>query len=146
MTKAPPISSFDLGECNCFATRKAARRLTQIYDTKLAPCGIKSTQLMMLAAIERKGELTVNDLAQIMVLDRTTTGKNLKPMEREGYLNSAVSKADRRSRSITLTAKGKAMLIRAYPLWKSAHDEFQRTHGAGFAARYRQMLREVTET
>ena len=139
------MSSFDLSECNCFATRKAARRLTQIYDTKLAPCGIKSTQLVILATIDRKGELSVNDLAQIMVLDRTTTGKNLKPMEREGYLKSVVSEKDRRSRAITLTAKGKAMLARAYPLWKSAHDEFQRSHGSAFATRYRQMLNEVTD-
>ena len=90
MTKALPISNFDLGECNCFATCKAARRLTPIYDTKLAPCGIKSAQLVILAAIERKSELTVNDLAQIMVLDRTTTGKTLEPMERDGYMKSAV--------------------------------------------------------
>jgi len=134
----------ELSECNCFATRKAARRLTQIYDTRLAPCGIKSTQLMILAAIDRSGELSVNDLASIMVLDRTTTGKNLKPMEREGYLKSVVSKADRRRRAIMLTAKGKSLLVRAYPYWKSAHEEFQRTHGAKFAESYRAMLREVT--
>src|SRR5215467_13376159 len=114
-------------------------------DSKLAPCGIKSTQLMILAAIDRKGELSVNDLARIMVLDRTTTRKNLKPMEREGYLKSIVSKADRRYRAITLTAKGKGLLIRAYPLWRSAHEEFQRTHGAKFAENYRAMLREVTD-
>src|SRR5215510_9301774 len=121
-----PMRFIELSECNCFATRKAARRLTQIYDTRLAPCGIKSTQLMILAAIDRSGELSVNDLAEIMVLDRTTTGKNLKPMEREGYLKSVVSKADRRYRAITLTAKGKGLLIGAYPLWRSAHEEFQR--------------------
>ena len=139
------MPSIELSECNCFATRKAARRLTQIYDSKLAPCGIKSTQLMILAAIDRRGELSVNDLARIMVLDRTTTGKNLKPMEREGYLKSVVSRADRRYRTITLTAKGKGLLTRAYPLWRSAHEEFQRTHGAKFAENYRAMLREVTD-
>ena len=135
----------ELSECNCFATRKAARRLTQIYDARLAPCGIKSTQLMILAAIDRKGELSVNDLAEIMVLDRTTTGKNLKPMEREGLLKSVVSKADRRRRAITLTAKGKGLLARAYPYWKSAHEGFQKTHGAKFAENYRAMLHKVTE-
>ncbi|WP_426440618.1 MarR family winged helix-turn-helix transcriptional regulator [Bradyrhizobium genosp. P] len=136
---------FDFSECNCLAARKAARRLTLVYDAKLAPCGIKTSQLTILAAIDRKGELTVNDLAEIMVLDRTTTGKNLKPMERDGYLKSVVSKTDRRSRSISLTGKGKTLLAQAYPLWKSAHEQFQRKHGAKFAADYREMLREVTE-
>ncbi|MHC2332875.1 MarR family winged helix-turn-helix transcriptional regulator [Bradyrhizobium sp. USDA 4454] len=135
----------DFSECNCFATRKAARRLTQLYDTKLSPCGIKSTQLMLLATIDRKSDLTVNDLAAAMVLDRTTTGKNLKPMERDGYLRSTVCKSDRRSRTVALTAKGKALLTRAYPLWKSAHEEFERVHGSAFVLRYQQMLREVTE-
>jgi DNA-binding MarR family transcriptional regulator len=65
-------------------------------------------------------------------------------MEREGYLKSVVSKADRRRRAIMLTAKGKSLLVRAYPYWKSAHEEFQRTHGAKFAESYRAMLREVT--
>jgi DNA-binding MarR family transcriptional regulator len=139
------MPTFDLAECNCFVARKAARRLTQLYDTKLAPCGIKSTQFMILSTIDQKGELTVNDLARIMVLDRTTTGKNLKPMERSGYLKSAVSKSDRRSRSITLTAKGKSVLIRAHPLWKSANEDFTRAHGAEFAERYRKMLHEVIE-
>jgi DNA-binding MarR family transcriptional regulator len=142
--EGPTMPVFDFSECNCLATRKAARRLTQVYDAKLAPCGIKTTQLTILAAIDRKGELTINDLAETMVLDRTTTGKNLKPMERDGYLRSAVSKTDRRSRSITLTAKGKSLLARAYPLWKSAHDQFQRKHGAEFAASYREMLRQVS--
>lgn len=139
------MTVYELSECYCFATRKAARRLTQMYDAKLAPCGIKSTQLMILSAIDRKKELTVNELARIMILDRTTTGKNLKPMEREGYLESTVSEKDRRSRSITLTPKGRNLLKRGYPLWKSAHEDFMRTHGIAFTESYLKMLREVTD-
>jgi DNA-binding MarR family transcriptional regulator len=137
------MTEFDLSECNCFAARKAARRLTQIYDARLASCGIKSTQLVILATINRKGELSVNDLAQAISLDRTTTGKNLKPMERDGYLKSIVSNSDRRGRKIFLTAKGEGVLARAFPFWKAANDEFEREHGKSFATEYRRILRET---
>jgi DNA-binding MarR family transcriptional regulator len=138
------LDNLGLSVCNCFAVRKAARRLTQAYDAKLAPSGIRSTQYMILAAVQEQDVVSVNELAKIMAMDRTTMGKNLVPLERDGFLKISVSKADRRGREISLTVGGKALLCRAQPLWKEAHESFQRNHGKHFAETLRKMLSQVS--
>jgi DNA-binding MarR family transcriptional regulator len=129
-----------LEACNCFAVRKAARSMTQTYDAALAPSGVRVTQFMILMALNREDGLSVNKLAELMVMNRTTMGKNLRPLERDGLVDVRISREDRRSRDILLTRKGRSLLDRAYPLWRNAHDSFERKHGAKFAEQFRSAL------
>lgn len=138
------MGQLGLDACNCFAVRKAARRMTQIYDAKLAPSGVRVTQFMILMALNNVGGLSVNRLAELMVMNRTTMGKNLRPLERDGLVDVRISKEDRRSRDILLTRKGRSLLDRAYPLWRSAHDSFEQEHGVKFAEQFRSILGEVS--
>jgi DNA-binding MarR family transcriptional regulator len=124
--------------------RKAARRLTQRYDAVLAPSGIRVTQFMILMALNRDNGLSVNKLAETMVMDRTTMGKNLRPLQRDGLVDIRVSKEDRRGRDILLTRQGRALLEKAYPRWRTAHDAFEQEHGARFAEQFRTMLGRVS--
>jgi DNA-binding MarR family transcriptional regulator len=139
------VERMSLLNCNCFHTRKAARRLTQIYDATLAPSGIRSTQYMILAVLYERGRLSVNELAGLMVIDRTAMGKNLKPLERDALIAVNVSDEDRRSRTITLTKKGSKVLEEAYPLWKTAQSRFEKKHGKQFSEDLRGMLHVVAE-
>ena len=75
-----------LSKCTCFAVRRTARALTQMYDAALAPAGIRSTQYAILAAIGEKTDISVHDLANAMVMDRTTMGRNLRLLERDGLV------------------------------------------------------------
>src|SRR5262249_5957290 len=68
-------------ECNCFAVRSAARHVSQYYDRYLATAGLRTTQFSILAKLKRLGPLTINELARQMVMDRTTLGRNIKPLE-----------------------------------------------------------------
>jgi DNA-binding MarR family transcriptional regulator len=118
-----------MDRCHCAALRRAARRISQFYDEKLAPTGLRASQYGILVAIRDKGELSVNELAARLELDRTTTGKNLRPLERASYVRVAPSATDGRSRRITLTAKGLARLKSAAPLWREAQSEFEESNG-----------------
>ena len=69
-------------DCNCFAVRSAARHVTQLYDQLLAPVGLRVTQFSILARLRSRGPLTINALAEDMVMDRTTLGRNIQPLER----------------------------------------------------------------
>jgi hypothetical protein len=60
--------------CNCLALRQAARHTSQIYDTHLALVGLRTTQYSILAKLKRLGPLSINELANSMVMDRTTLG------------------------------------------------------------------------
>src|SRR3979411_1386870 len=56
------------GGCHCTALRKALRRISQLYDTALAPSGLKTTQRAILAEIGRSEPTTVGSLAAALVM------------------------------------------------------------------------------
>src|SRR6202790_5420603 len=70
-------------DCNCFAVRQAARHVTQFYDQFLAPTGLRTSQFSILARLKRLGPMTINTLAAELVMDRTTLGRNILPLERD---------------------------------------------------------------
>jgi DNA-binding MarR family transcriptional regulator len=85
----------------CTALRKASRRISQLYDTALAPSGVKTTQRAILAQIGRSEPVTVA-LAEALVMDSGALAHTLKPLERDGLLAVAVDPADRRNRLTSL--------------------------------------------
>jgi len=92
--------------CNCLALRQAARHVTQFYDRFLAMAGLRTTQFSILAKLRRLGPMTISALAADLVMDRTTLGRNLQPLEREGLVAVVTGRADRRSREVRLTDAG----------------------------------------
>jgi DNA-binding MarR family transcriptional regulator len=128
--------------CNCAALRKASRRMSQFYDSALAPTGLKSTQFAMLAEIERRAEAppTIRDLAEKLVMDQSTIGQNLRPLEREGLISLVTDASDRRSRRVKLTKTGRSKLAAALPLWRVAQERFESGFGKRAAAELRSVL------
>ncbi len=116
------------GVCACFAFRKASRAVTQLYDDSLSEAGLRSTQFVVLATVNVEGPVMLSDLAKILVMDRTTLTRNLKPLTEAGYLRTK-SAADRRTRLVSLTAKGQRVVSKAIPLWKSAQKRFVKEFG-----------------
>ena len=130
-------------ECNCFAVRAAARRVTQFYDQFLAPTGLRTTQFSILAKLKRLGPLTINTLARDMVMDRTTLGRNMLPLERDGLIRIEATASDRRAKELHLTKAGEERLQAARKGWYAAQARFETTFGARRAADLRKMLRAV---
>src|SRR5580692_8664169 len=115
--------------CTCGSLRKASRRISQFYDAALAPVGIKSTQFSILSEVDRgslEGRVTMCELATAMVMDRSTLGHNLKPLERDDLVVLRLSDEDRRKRYVELTVKGRAILRRARRLWRHAEGRFEK--------------------
>ncbi len=52
-------------------------------------------------------------------MDRTTLTRNLKPLEKQGFLQIQPGQ-DQRMRVISLTDEGQAALAKALPLWEIA--------------------------
>ena len=107
--------------CTCFNLRKAARAVTQVYDAALQPVGLKATQFSLLAAAGAAEGRTVGQLAEALVLDRTTLTRNLAPLVRDGLI-SVEEGSDRRARLVEVTPAGRRLLKRAWPLWRGAQD------------------------
>ena len=137
------MKAFGLEACHCMALRRAARRVSQRYDEALAPAGLRVAQFSILATVSARDGWSVNDLAEKLELDRTTMGKNLRPLEREGFLTLAVDAEDRRGRRISLTPEGRRRLEAASVLWAEAQRRFEEANGKRAARELRQELAEL---
>ncbi len=133
-------------ECTCLAVRQAARHITQFYDQHLAPVGLRTTQYSILAKLERLGPITINALADELVMDRTTLGRNVLPLERERLVSVAPGRTDRRSKELRLTEAGIERLEAAREGWREAQTRFAAAFGDERAAGLRALLREVSAT
>lgn len=132
--------------CSCAGLRKATRHLTQHYDQALAPVGLNIGQYALLANLARRGPVAPGAFAALMAMDRTTMGRNLQPLEREGLIAVTVDPADRRGRIVSLTRDGEARLAAARPLWAAAQAEFERGFGADRAEALRVLLAGLIAT
>jgi DNA-binding MarR family transcriptional regulator len=130
-------------DCNCFAVRAAARHVTQFYDQFLGPIGLRTTQFSILARLDRKGPMTINVLADDMVMDRTTLGRNILPLERDGLIRIEPVAFDRRAKELDLTKAGEKRLQAARKRWYAAQTQFDSVFGAKRAADLRALLRGV---
>ena len=115
-------------ECVCFNLRKAARVVTRIYDEAFRPTGLKSTQMPLLVAAAEMGPATVNSLAEAVVMDRTSLTRNLRFLKKIGLLKVQVGN-DQRERLIMVTEKGRAVIVRVYPLWNKVQSRMKKAMG-----------------
>jgi DNA-binding MarR family transcriptional regulator len=132
-----------LEQCNCLALRQAARHVTQFYDQHLAPSGLRTTQFSILAKLKAHGPLSINELATHLVMDRTTLGRNIRPLMREGLIEIAPAKADRRVKEVGVSKAGAARMRAAMAAWKKAQARFEDAFGPKRASDLRGLLRDV---
>src|SRR5215472_5368911 len=133
-------------DCNCLAVRQAARHITQFYDQLLAPSGLRTTQFSILARLRQLGPMTINELAAQLVTDRTTLGRNILPLGRDGLIAVEPGKHDRRSKTLRLTEAGAARLRMASQAWVRAQRQFETAFGAERTAAMRALLHAVAAT
>jgi DNA-binding MarR family transcriptional regulator len=129
--------------CNNATLRRAARKLGQFYDDVQAPSGLKATQQGLLYQIHATGEPTMGEIASAMIMDLSALGHTLKPLIRDGYVETVADRQDRRVRRVRLTATGENKLAEAMKLWKVAQQRLEDRIGAEKAKRLRAALDEI---
>lgn len=134
--------AIDTAACNCLALRQAARHLTQLYERHMADSGLSANQYSILAKLARLGPQSINALAAAMVMDRTTTGRAIRPLARD-KLVAIDAGGDARVRLVRLTALGEKRLKAAAAGWRAAQREFERAYGVGEASALRAALGRV---
>src|SRR5674476_1308852 len=112
--------------CLCLHVQRAARALARHFDEVLRPLDLTNGQFSLLVSLNRPEAPSIGSVAALLAMDRTTLTANLKPLERRGLLKVSVDKEDRRSRRLAITVAGRALLSKAFPLWKQAHAETER--------------------
>ena len=108
-------------KCACARVRRAARSLTDLYDEALKPVDLRITQFSVLRTIDRMGPVNISSLAAEMALDRSTLGRNLAVLERQGLVGLSEGD-DQRERTASLTSRARRLLDKAVPLWEQAQE------------------------
>jgi DNA-binding MarR family transcriptional regulator len=135
-----------MASCNCTALRQAGRHLTQFYAPPSPGTGFASPSTRSSNWWRSEGPLTISELAEWLVMDRTTIGRNLWPLEREGLIDIRVARHDRRAREVTLSESGREREAEARPAWQRAQDHFEREFDSGRATKMRREMLAIVET
>jgi DNA-binding MarR family transcriptional regulator len=142
MPETDTAEALDSSACNCLAIRQAARQITQLYEGHLAAAGLTASQYSILAKLSRLGPLSINALAAEMVMDRTTTGRAILPLVRDGLV-AVKAGSDARRKLARLTPAGAKRFKAALAHWRQAQQKFERAFGSEEAATLRAALRRA---
>jgi DNA-binding MarR family transcriptional regulator len=110
MSPMPPpeaITDRGLAERLRLAVTRLARRLRQQSGVDASP-----TQLSALATIERRGPITLGDLAAAERVKPPTVTAAVSRLEAEGFVARHIDPADRRIVRVEVTASGRKLLAR----------------------------------
>jgi DNA-binding MarR family transcriptional regulator len=114
--------------------------VSQLYDAALSSCGLRVTQLAILNQIFRMGTPAMGELAQALVMDRGALAHNVKPLERDGLIETVADRADRRNRLIALTRAGRRKIVESERSWARAQERFEASFGEKQSAALRRVL------
>lgn len=97
----------------CFPVYAASRLITREYQPYLDKLGITYPQYLVLLVLWETDGITVNEIAQKLILNTNTITPLLKRMEQIGILSRKRFTSDERKVLIQLTEKGREMRLRA---------------------------------
>jgi DNA-binding MarR family transcriptional regulator len=130
--------------CLCLHVQRAARALARRFDEALRPLGLTNGQFSLMMSLNRPEPPAMGAMASLLAMDRTTLTAALKPLGRRGLLVITTGRDDRRARLLELTPKGRKLLARAVPVWKSAHAAVEDLLVQGEPDRLRKDLRALS--
>ena len=108
--------------CVCNNLRRTSRAVTNYYDNLLGQVSdLRMSQVIVLVVLYLAGPQTIHEMAERMALDRTTIGRNLRPLAQQGLLTLTPGN-DQRTRVVMLTAQGQETLLRVLPQWERAQE------------------------
>ena len=129
MSKRPQVPSKSLvrdaretiATCAGWASRLAARRITNFLEERIQDSGLRLAQMGLMAQIAAAPDDTLGALAERTGLDQSTLSRNLRGLEAAGLVEIAIADDDQRRRAVWLTEEGARRLEAAIPVWREAH-------------------------
>jgi DNA-binding MarR family transcriptional regulator len=108
----------------CGTFRRTSRALTQLYEEAIRPLGLRATQLTILQALSRAGEVSQGQLGEMLAMDSTSLTRTLAIMRRQGWITERRGE-DRRERWLRLSKGGEAQLRRVLPVWEKVQSRLR---------------------
>lgn len=109
--------------CAALYSRVFSRLVTRHYNNKLSETGLRITQFSIMNAIKLSPPNSINELAELLGMERTSMQRTVEKLISKGLLLSQ-STGQKRSLGLSLTAKGEEVYEQALEKWNEAHEEF----------------------
>jgi len=106
-------------ECVAVRLRSLNRSLTSLYDDALRPLGLRVGQLNILVAVACMRQAKPVDLCRMLCMDKSTLSRDVKVMQRHGWLEEGTGE-DARTRLLWITTAGSDLLEKCLPAWRAA--------------------------
>lgn len=129
--------------CLCLATQRAARRLARRFDKLFAPLGLTNGQFSLMMALSGQWKPRLGELAEFLAMDHATMTAAIRTLDRRGLVALAPDETDARVRRPSLTPEGRALLVRALPLWREEHARLAADMPEAAAAALAGQLRDL---
>lgn len=84
----------------------------------LSASGLTASQFSTLRLLERVDPIVITEFAKLMAMDRSSLSRNLKIMDKAGWLTLTPYPHDIRNRLINITAKGTRLHRKAKKDWE----------------------------
>ena len=108
-------------KCTCTTIRKANRAIFRFYEETMADSPLTVTQFAIARALQRNGPTPLSELADELVMERTSLYRTIKPLE---VLAAIKIKPARKGKAklAELTRKGERLTEAAAPFWEEAQS------------------------
>ena len=130
--------------CLCLHAQRAARALARRFDEALRPLDLTNGQFSLLMSLNRPEPPTLGSVANLLAMDRTTLTAALKVLTRRKLVKVAVDRQDKRSRRLTIAPAGRALLAKAFPIWKREHAAAEKDVAGASADALRAALKALS--
>lgn len=115
--------------CAALYSRVFSRLVTRHYNRHLSETGLRITQFSILNAIKLSPPNSINELAELLGMERTSLQRTVEKLIGKGFLQSQPT-GHKRSLGLALTPDGEDIYKRALARWEEAHTEFTGMVGA----------------
>jgi DNA-binding MarR family transcriptional regulator len=129
----------------CGNFRRTSRALTQLYENALRPLGLRATQLTIMQALSRAGEVSQRQLGEMLAMDTTSLTRTLRIMRRHAWITERPGE-DRRERLLSLASAGEKKLARVLPIWEKVQARLRGELGEETWNNLLRLTHEVTRT
>lgn len=125
----------------CLCVQRAARMMARRFDEELRRTGLTNGQFILLMLLNCPKAPGMPELSSLLAMDRTTLSAALKLLEHRSLVKMKVDRTDRRVKHITLTARARALLKVAVPLWNRTRVKVEALVPGGDLDTLRRVLR-----
>jgi DNA-binding MarR family transcriptional regulator len=132
--------------CPGMRVGRATRVLAKVFNDEFRAVGLQVSQhgVLTFVALAGKDGATIGTLADELLLDRTTLTRNLRPLQKAGYLTITRSPKDARAQIVSLTKKGEKTIEAIFPLWERAYNRIRDALGSSALAELNDRLDQAT--